>query len=130
MRRSIGESNQGLISLLLVIKVQNFHHHTSQQRKKNSIESLKNSHGTMESNPNEIDNSAVDCFSTLFVATNHNRSYEEIFEGTTFQQLSNDQLHGLGIPYSEEGVKTALTMMHPSKAPGPDDFHVGFYQKY
>lgn len=32
--------------------------------------------------------------------------------------------------FVEEEVGTALKMMHPSKAPSPKGFHVGFYQIY
>jgi len=36
----------------------------------------------------------------------------------------------LSSPFTESEIKTALFMMKPSKAPGPDGFTAGFYQKH
>jgi hypothetical protein len=41
--------------------------------------------------------------------------------------VMNDEL---SVPFSTEEVQRALFMMHPNKAPGPDGFTTGFFQKH
>ena len=46
------------------------------------------------------------------------------------ERVSDDMRSRLDQPFSEEEVKSALFMMHPSKAPGVDGFTAGFFQRH
>jgi hypothetical protein len=47
----------------------------------------------------------------------------------TFPMLESDNIEKLSEPFRHDEVKHALFSMNLWKAPGPDGFSVGFYQK-
>lgn len=57
-------------------------------------------------------------------------SYEENFGDITLKSLAEEQQEVMKVGFSEEEVGVSLQMMHSSKAPAPDRFHAGFYQKH
>jgi hypothetical protein len=47
----------------------------------------------------------------------------------TYPRLSNEKLEKLDAPIDNDEVRKAIFNMDPWKAPGPDGFPAGFYQK-
>ncbi|CAA7041844.1 unnamed protein product [Microthlaspi erraticum] len=70
---------------------------------------------------------AVDYFSELFTTTSPD-GFSEILEGITGQITDTDNIL-LTKPATEEEVRSALFLMHPEKAPGPDGMTALFFQR-
>ncbi|XP_062093901.1 uncharacterized protein LOC133799929 [Humulus lupulus] len=68
-----------------------------------------------------------DYFSGLFTASDTN--WERIISGVQ-RKITDDMNQTLLARIDKDEVKEALFQMHPDKAPGPDGFNPGFYQKY
>lgn len=70
---------------------------------------------------------AVDYFSELFTTTSPD-DFTEVLGGVTglITESDNNLLTG---PVTEEEVRTALYLMNPGKAPGPDGMTALFFQR-
>ncbi|XP_056850846.1 uncharacterized protein LOC130500139 [Raphanus sativus] len=103
-----------------------FHALTKQRRTRNRIVGLHDTHGNWITEDTGIEKVAVDYFEDLFNTTSptdFEGFLEEIRPGITPQM--NQRLLRQA---SEEEVRTALFMMHPEKAPGPDGMTALFFQ--
>jgi hypothetical protein len=67
-------------------------------------------------------------FANLFKAGGQ-ANYDECLEGLEVR-ISEDMNESLMWPFTAEEVRTTLFQMAPLKAPGPDGFNAGFFQKH
>jgi hypothetical protein len=78
--------------------------------------------------PEEIEAMTTDFYRRLFTAQSHIQPSDVVqFVPRKVTDPMNDMLNS---PFSKQEVTKALFMMHPNKAPGPDGFTTGFYQKH
>ncbi|KAG7568133.1 Ribonuclease H-like superfamily [Arabidopsis thaliana x Arabidopsis arenosa] len=96
-----------------------FHALTKQRRAMNRITGLHDENGIWCAEDKDIQTIAVSYFEELFTTTKPEAFEESLAE---VQTLITEQINNfLTAPATECEVRTALFMMHPEKAPGPDD---------
>jgi hypothetical protein len=79
-------------------------------------------------NQEEIEDMAVNFYKQLFMAQDHISPKEVVrYVPSKVTSLMNELLDA---PFTDMEVKKALFMMHPHKAPGPDGFTAGFFQRH
>ncbi|XP_059436088.1 uncharacterized protein LOC132169016 [Corylus avellana] len=102
-----------------------FHACANQRRRSNHIKSIIDENGVFWEN--DVGGAFVNYFSTLFNSegVEHIVDGLEGLEGRITAAMNED----LSKPFTEDEVRTALFQMAPQKAPGPDGFHAGFFQK-
>ncbi|KAG7585995.1 Reverse transcriptase zinc-binding domain [Arabidopsis thaliana x Arabidopsis arenosa] len=104
-----------------------FHALTKQRRARNRIIGLHDENGIWSDEDKNIQHIAVSYFENLFTSTNPQEFEEALKEvKTTITDQVNEFLTA---PATEKEVRTALFMMHPEKAPGPDGMTALFFQK-
>ncbi|XP_057453964.1 uncharacterized protein LOC130745626 [Lotus japonicus] len=104
-----------------------FHQKASQRRKRNMIELIKDDRGREFEDDRDISNVLMDYFMQLF-ATSHPSGIEEA-TNLVSGRITQAHLAVLSDPFTKEEVEAALFQMHPTKAPGIDDFPALFYKK-
>ena len=104
-----------------------YHALTKQRRIQNKIVGLHNSGGDWVTSEAEIEGVAVDYFNDLFSTTSPT-DYDEFLNAVP-TLITEDQNRTLTSWASEEEVRSALFMMHPEKAPGPDGMTALFFQQ-
>jgi hypothetical protein len=94
----------------------------------NKILHLNHEDGSLCIAPEEIEEMTTGFYKRLFTAQDHtDSSVVTGFVPTKVTPVMNDIL---ATPFSAQEVQKAMFMIHPNKAPGPDGFMTGFYQKH
>ena len=88
---------------------------------------LHNSDGNWVTSESGVEGVAIDYFNDLFATTSPSGYEEFLKEVPTL--ITEDQNRPLTSWASEEEVRSALFMMHPEKAPGPDGMTALFFQQ-
>jgi hypothetical protein len=97
------------------------------RRRKNNVLMLKGENGQWVDNVNQIRSMATDFYQKLFTM---NQFYGDWYQtDVTYPRLSSEALGELSTPITNDEVRRAMFHMNPWKAPGPDGFPAGFYQK-
>ncbi|MCH99416.1 hypothetical protein A2U01_0020428, partial [Trifolium medium] len=104
-----------------------YHIKTVSRRRKNNIIMLKNDNGQWIDDVIQLQSLANDFYKKLFSADQISRPWANI--GITYPVLDPVVMSNLAEPVSKEEIRRAVFNMHPWKAPGPDGFPAGFYQK-
>jgi hypothetical protein len=99
-----------------------FHAKAKQRSRTNRIVSLKRDDGSLCMRQEEIGQMTIGFYKHLFTAQEATTP-EEIVQHVP--RKVTDSMNGeLVAPYSAQEVQKALFMMHPNKAPGPDDLRL------
>ncbi|GAU31911.1 hypothetical protein TSUD_270960 [Trifolium subterraneum] len=88
---------------------------------------LKNDQGQWIDNVDQLQEMVNGFYKKLFTDNGITRDWFQT--EITYPELEQSLLSSMAAPISKEEVKRALFNMHPWKAPGPDGFPAGFYQK-
>ena len=94
----------------------------------NKIVSLELEDGTKVIRPTDIRSAAIEHFQNLFTAASTNTSIRD-FGHVVDKHLSPDQSANLIRRVTDEEIRDAIFRMKPDKAPGPDGYTAGFFQK-
>ncbi|CAM8996214.1 unnamed protein product [Rhodiola kirilowii] len=107
-----------------------FHLKANSRHKANRIQHLFSSEGALIDNQVDIQNIATTYFQNLF-SSNMGISEDELRAALSHIPRKVTDYHNslLAAPYTEREVTEALFQLHPSKAPGLDGFHAGFFHK-
>ncbi|MCH80961.1 hypothetical protein A2U01_0001739, partial [Trifolium medium] len=104
-----------------------YHLKTVSRRRRNNILMLKNEHGERVEEIENLKEMVNQFYQKLFSNTH---AWREWFQTEiTFPALDSDMMMKLAAPFTNDEVRNALFAMQPWKAPGPDGFPAGFYQK-
>lgn len=99
-----------------------FHHAIVKRRRRNAIVSIKDENNVMQFMPDQISNTFVNYFRSIFVSPNANNGRP--FLHTQVPQENQDYTYS--IPDDQEILET-LKDMKRNASPGPDGFNVEFY---
>jgi hypothetical protein len=78
--------------------------------------------------PEEIESMTISFYRGLF--TSQECTTPALVTHCVPRKVTDAMNDELSAPFSVEEIQTALFMMHPNKAPRPDGFTVGFFQKH
>ncbi|KAL6549238.1 hypothetical protein OROHE_009083 [Orobanche hederae] len=106
-----------------------FHKHASDRRRKNTITGLFDDYNNWQNEESKIVEVVETYFDKLFTSTNPSDNDMEEVLMHHIPTLPTEMAEELLLPFTAEEVKKALFQMHPTKAPGPDGFPAGFFQK-
>ncbi|CAL1355748.1 unnamed protein product [Linum trigynum] len=104
-----------------------FHQQAIIRRRRNKIDSLRNTNGEWVSDPQELAMLIFDFFASLYLQDI--ADYEDLMPKSAFPRLSHEELAALLRPFRGEDIHQAVHGMKPFQAPGPDGFHAAFYQR-
>ncbi|PNX73217.1 ribonuclease H [Trifolium pratense] len=104
-----------------------YHIKTVARRRKNNILMLKDSEGHWVDDAKKLQEMVNDFYKILF--SNNNIACDWSQSEITYPMLERNYMDRLNAPINNEEVKCAIFSMKPWKAPGPDGFPAGFYQK-
>ncbi|KAL5743665.1 hypothetical protein ACOSQ2_026781 [Xanthoceras sorbifolium] len=107
-----------------------FHVQVSKYWKHNLIIGLRNFGGSWTNESDGISNIAISYFEDIFCSSCPSLADFNAVTETVDHQLSNFTYSFLSRKFSADEVRITLFQMAPSKAPGPDGFSAGFYQKF
>jgi hypothetical protein len=88
---------------------------------------LKNDNGQWIEDVTDLQNLATNFYKKLFSNDRMSRPWSKT--DISYPVLDSEVMTKLVKPISKEEVKRAIFNMKPWKAPGPDGFPAGFYQK-
>ncbi|MCH92036.1 RNA-directed DNA polymerase (Reverse transcriptase), partial [Trifolium medium] len=104
-----------------------YHTKTVSRRRKNNVLMLKNEEGQWIDDVDQLQGMVNEFFHKLFASTHDRRDW--FVSDISYPELGDGCIAKLASPLMNEKVKNALFSMNPWKAPGPDGFPAGFYQK-
>jgi hypothetical protein len=104
-----------------------YHLKTVNRRKKNNITMLKDSNGNWVEDVDQISQLINDYYVKLFDENSMSREWFQTI--ISFSPLDLEMTNKIAAPINDKEVKNAVFKMSPWKAPGPDGFPAGFYQK-
>ncbi|PNX75251.1 ribonuclease H, partial [Trifolium pratense] len=104
-----------------------YHTKTISRRRRNNILMLKNDHGEWIEDVEQLQRMAKEFFQNLFSNTHARHEWKQT--DISYPAIDSDTMTKLAVPFTNDEVKRALFAMQPWKAPGPDGFPAGFYQK-
>jgi hypothetical protein len=103
-----------------------FHACTSQKRRRNAVEQIRDEEGHLYTEPVDIEATFVRYYTRLFMSARpHNIEMCISAIGRRVTDGMNEKLNAI---FTSEEVKQALDQMGPLKAPGPNRFTTSFYQ--
>jgi hypothetical protein len=105
-----------------------FHKKATWRARKNKIERLEKSDGSMTENKEEMEVMATSFFKELYTADQHVQP--NIITDTVQAQISHDMNEKLCADFSDEEIGNALFQIGPLKAPGKDGFPARFFQRH
>jgi hypothetical protein len=97
------------------------------RRRRNNILMLRGEDGSWIENADQIRSMANDFYQKLF--SRNQILYDWYQTDVTYPKLSNEVLQKLNASIVNDEVRRAVFKMNPWKAPGPDGFPAGFFQK-
>jgi len=101
-----------------------FHQIASSNRRSNSIESLS-VNGSVTFDHQAIRDHIVQFYESFF-SKQHN--WRPKLDGIAFNSLSPEEAAQLELPFEEREVLEVIKSMNRDKAPGPDGYHLAFFQ--
>jgi hypothetical protein len=104
-----------------------YHLKTINRRRRNNILMLRNSDGQWIEEVDQLQRMMNDFYQHLFLANHYSMEWSKT--NITYPCLEENEIAALAAPITNKEVKNALFEMSPWKAPGPDGFPAGFYQK-
>lgn len=104
-----------------------YHTATNAKKTKRKIGQLQNNQGTWCNEENDIKHIIRDYFVDIFTKDQDEIVLHENL--ISFPMLNNIEWDEVNKDFMPEDIKEALFDMAPLKAPGPDRFHAGFYQR-
>jgi hypothetical protein len=104
-----------------------YHLKTVQRRRKNNVTMLRNGDGVWVEDVENIHSMVNEFYKDLF--SFQNQRHEWITTSPTYPTFEDKMKDMLGVEVDNDEVKRAVFNMNPWKAPGPDGFPAGFYQK-
>ncbi|CAN0903097.1 Transposon TX1 uncharacterized 149 kDa protein [Linum grandiflorum] len=104
-----------------------FHGVANGRHKRKQIDRLLDDAGNWQETNEELANTARSYFMALFTSQGSNPDPVTSAVSPMISSADNDALTK---PFSKEEFRNALFAMDPNKAPGPDGFNPGFYQRF
>lgn len=105
-----------------------FYHAATRVRKvTNRTTRLKDNYGNWVVDTEGMKNLVYQHFTRIFSRDTNGTEGDEMI--ANFPQLNNERWDWFNADFTPDEVKKAIFDMSPYKAPGPDGFHAGFYQK-
>jgi hypothetical protein len=104
-----------------------YHIKTVSRKRINNVIMLKNDNGQWIEDVTDLQNLATNFYKKLFSNDRMSRPWSKT--DISYPVLDSEVMTKLVEPISKEEVKRAIFNMKPWKAPGPDGFPAGFYQK-
>ncbi|KAH7866207.1 hypothetical protein Vadar_017075 [Vaccinium darrowii] len=102
----------------------------SQNRNRNKINSLALPNGTITNDPIEVRSTFVDFYTSL-LGTVHSSDYpgSSRVNQLVTAKLLDSQRDAMISEISNQEIKETFMSLNPNKAPGPDGYNAGFFQK-
>jgi hypothetical protein len=104
-----------------------YHLKTITRRRQNRILMLRNENGVWVDDEEVLKHMANEFYRVLFSNDGNEASWEQT--QISFPRLDASEVQQIRGDISDEEIKSAVFSMKPWKAPGPDGFPAGFYQK-
>jgi hypothetical protein len=97
------------------------------RRRKNNVLMLKNNDGHWIEDVNQLHGLVTEFYQNLFTANPERMEWSPT--PVTYPVLDANIVRDLSEPLTNDEIKNVVFSMSPWKAPGPDGFPAGFYQK-
>lgn len=97
------------------------------RRKSNKVIMLKDDNGRWIEDRDQIKDFVTQFYQKLFSIGEHWNCWSQT--NISYPIIPTEDLLKLGVTVSRDEVHTTVIDMNPWKAPGPDGFPTGFYQK-
>lgn len=104
-----------------------YHAVTTINKARKKVLQLKDNSGNWISDPGTIKDMIREHFSVIFTQDQPNRN--RCIAKSSFPMLDQEIWELVNAEFSTDDIKEALFAMAPTKAPGPDGFNSGFYQR-
>lgn len=106
-----------------------FHSSATNRRRKNFIKELYKNRGEWCEDDQGMTDTAMDYFDNIFSSSNLSQVDIDYITFAVDPVVDVQMNQSLCAPFTSDDIKRAVFDMHPSKAPGPDEFTTLFYQK-